>query len=65
MKRCKFTEARSAFELKQTEAGTLVVEFCRKATIIEATFHKRRKNYNGFAPSEMNRLKIPDEENAN
>jgi hypothetical protein len=39
MKRSKFTEAQTAFILRQGEEGTAVGEVCRKAGISEATYY--------------------------
>jgi putative transposase len=64
MKASKFSEAQIAFVLKQAEDGTAVGEVCRKAGISEATFYNWRKRYAGLMPSEVNRLRQLEEENA-
>ena len=64
MKRSKFSEAQTAFVLKQAEDGTSVGEVCRKTGISEATFYAWRKKYAGLMPSEMRRLRQLEEDNA-
>lgn len=64
MKRSKFTDAQTAFVLRQAEKGSLVGKMCCKAGISEATFYNWRKKYAGLIPSEMMRLKQLEEENA-
>jgi putative transposase len=49
--------------LKQAEEGTPIGEVCRKAGISDATFYNWRKRYAGLMPSEMKRLRQPEEEN--
>jgi putative transposase len=63
MKKSKFTEAQIAFILRQAEEGTPVAEVCRKAGISDATFYGWRKKGAGLMPSEMNRLRVLEEEN--
>jgi putative transposase len=63
MKASKFSEAQIAFVLKQAEDGTAIGEVCRKAGISEATFYNWRKKYAGLMPSEMKRLRQPEDEN--
>ena len=64
MKRSRFAEEQIAFALKQQELGTSVDEICRKMGIAEATFYNCKKKYSGLGPSELRRLKQPEEENA-
>ncbi len=47
MKKSKFTEEQIAFALRQAEAGTRVVEVCRKMGISEQTFFRWKKKYGG------------------
>jgi len=56
MKKSKFTEEQSAFALRQAEAGTRVIEVCRKMGISEQTLF-RWKKYGGLGVSELRRLK--------
>jgi len=64
MKASKFSEAQTAFVLKQAEDGTAIGEVCRKVGISEATFYNWRKRYAGLMPSEMKQLRQLEEENA-
>ncbi len=64
MKKTKYTDEQIAFALKQAELGTPVEEVCRKMGISDATFYNWRKKYGGLGPSEVRRLKQPEEENA-
>lgn len=64
MNASKFSEAQIAFVLKQAEEGKAVGEVCRKAGFSEATFYNWRKRYAGLMPSEVKRLRQPEEENA-
>ena len=45
MKRSRFTERQIAFALQQAEAGTPVLEVCRKMGVTEQTFYRWRKEY--------------------
>jgi putative transposase len=45
MKKSKFTEEQIA--LRQAEAGTRVIEVCRKTGISEQTFFRWKKKYGG------------------
>ncbi len=64
MKASKFSEAQTAFVLKQAEDGTAIAEVCRKTGISGATFYNWRKKYAGRMPSEMRRLRRLEDENA-
>jgi putative transposase len=64
MKTSKFTPEQIAFALKQAELGTRVGEIARKMGVAEATFYKWRKKYGGLGPSELQRLRQLEEENA-
>ena len=63
MKKSKYTDEQIAFALKQAELGTSVDEVCRKMGIPDATFYSWRKKYGGLGPSEVRRLRQPEEEN--
>jgi putative transposase len=43
MKKSKFTEEQIAFALRQAEAGTWVIEVCRKIGISEQTYFLWKK----------------------
>ncbi len=64
MKKSKYTDEQIDFTLKQAEVGTPVEEVCRKMGISDATFYNWRKKYGGLGPSELRRLKQPEEENS-
>lgn len=64
MKTSRFTEDQMAFAIKQHEPGARVEEICRKMGISDATFHKWRQKYAGLGPSELKKLKQPEEENS-
>lgn len=64
MKTSKFTPEQIAFALKQAELGTPVGEIARKMGVAEATFYKWKKKYGGLGPSELQRLRQLEEENA-
>ena len=63
MKASKFTDAQKAFVIKQGEEGTPVAEVCRKEGISQATYVNWKKKYDGLMPSEMRRLREPEDEN--
>ena len=64
MKRSRFTERQIAFALQQAEAGTPVLEVCRKMGITEQTFYRWKKKFGGLMPSEVRKLRQLEEENA-
>ena len=43
MKRSRFTDRQIAFALQQAEAGTGVLEVCRKMGVAEQTFYRWKK----------------------
>ncbi|RTL68327.1 MAG: transposase [Hyphomicrobiales bacterium] len=63
MKKSKFTEQQIAFILKQADDGVSVEDTCRKAGISIQTYYRWRQKYGGLMPSEMKRLRQPEEEN--
>ncbi len=65
MKASKFSDAQKAFILKQGVDGIPVAELCRKAGIRQATYFNWKKKYDGLLPTEMRRLKLLEDENAN
>ena len=64
MKKSKFSEEQITFALKQAEVGTPIPDICRKMGITEATFYRWKTKYGGLMPSEVQRLKQLEEENA-
>ena len=63
MKKSRFTEEQIAFELRQAESGTPIVELCRKLGISEQTFFRWKKKFAGMGIAEVRRLKQLEEEN--
>lgn len=64
MKASKSSDARKAFILKQGADGIPVADICCKAGISQAAYSNWRKRYNGLLPTEMRRLKLPEDEDA-
>ena len=64
MRKSQFTDQQVAFALKQAEGGTPVPEVCRKMGVSEPTFYRWKQKYGGLMPSEVQRLRQLEEENA-
>jgi putative transposase len=64
MRKSQFTDQQVAFALKQAEGGTPVPEVCRKMGVFEPTFYRWKQKYGGLMPSEVQRLRQLEEENA-
>ena len=57
MKSSRFTETQIISILKETEAGMLVKDVCRKNGISDATYYKWKSKYGGMAASDLKRMK--------
>jgi putative transposase len=57
MKGSRFSETQIIAILKETEAGMLVKDVCRKHGISDATYYKWKSKYGGMAASDLKRMK--------
>ena len=57
MKGSRFSETQIISILKETEAGLLVKDVCRKHGISDATYYKWKSKYGGMAASDLKRMK--------
>lgn len=64
MRKSQYTDRQIAFALRQAEGGTSVPEVCRKMGVSEPTFYRWKQKYGGLMPSEVQRLRQLEEENA-
>jgi putative transposase len=63
MRTSRFSNEQIAQALRQAEAGTPVVDICRKLNITETTFYRWKKRFTGLDVSEVRELKAVREEN--
>jgi putative transposase len=63
MVRKKYTEEQIIAVLKEAEAGTKLVDLCRKYGMSDATYYNWKAKYAGLTVSELKRLKALEEEN--
>jgi putative transposase len=63
MRRSRSSEEQIAMALRQAEAGTPVVEICRKLETSETTFIRWKKKVGGLGVSELRELKQLRDEN--
>ena len=63
MKRKRYSGEQIVYALRQAEAGSVVVEICRKLGVSEQTFYRWKKKYSGVGVSELRELRQLREEN--
>ena len=63
MKRMRYSAEQIVYVLRQAEAGSAVVEICRKLGVSEQTFYRWKKKYSGVGVSELRELRQLREEN--
>ena len=63
MRKSRYSQEQIVMALRQAEAGTRVVEICRKLGVSEATFYRWKKPYGSLGVSELRELKQLREEN--
>ncbi len=63
MIRKTFSEEQMVYALRQAEAGTPLVEVCRKTGITEQTFSRWKRKFAGMGVAELRRLRQVEEEN--
>jgi putative transposase len=63
VKKTALTEEQVAYALRQAEAGTPVVEVCRKLGVSEQTFYRWKRKFAGMGVTELRRLRQLEEEN--
>ena len=62
MKR-RFSEEQIIRILQEAEAGTKVIDLCRKHGISDATYYNWKAKYGGMNISDMKKLKVLEDEN--
>ena len=63
MTRKTFSDEQMVYALRQAEAGTAVVEGCRRTGITEQTFYRWKRKFAGLGVAELRRLRQVEAEN--
>jgi putative transposase len=63
LKKSKFTEEQITYALGLAEAGTPVVEICRKTGVTEQSFYHWKRKYAGMGIAELRRLNELEKKN--
>jgi len=58
-----FSEEQIVAALRQAEAGTPVVEVCRRIGVTEQTFYRWKRKFAGLGIAELRRLRLLEDEN--
>jgi putative transposase len=64
MKRKRYSVEQIVAAVKEHDAGSPVVDICRKLGVAEATFYRWKQRYGGLEPNEVRELKQLREENS-
>lgn len=63
MKKIRYSEEQIIGILKEAEAGTPIVELCRKYGISDQTYYNWKAQYRGMVISDVKRLRQLEDEN--